>query len=390
MRIRNTNTQIKFKPFVNEGYDLTAHKMRETQFKINQKLLLALRKTNQTGDTRCFTTSSSCEFNKKTHLDTSQLSTIFVNKNSIKQLKVNISNNSSSSNMFQNLSYMWYISGGLLSSIFIIPYYDLLSSILIIPYADVNTLVLNLSIIPIFKNACFVYNDPINQRNEIRNDLKNKSGVYCWYNNVTGKYYIGSSLNLLNRINRYYQNHYLTTNFALTIIKALLKYGMKNFSLIILEITDKENVLIREQFYLDEFKPEYNILKFARNSQGFKHTKESIEKIKKSKIGGKHSDEVRKRMSITRRGESNNFFGKKHTEETILKLKEIALGRTTSNRKGFVVEVIDTLNNSTKNYSSIREAARDLNTHISTLWRREKQGLTTPFRKRYLIKINRD
>lgn len=44
MRIRNTNTQNKYKPFVNAGYDVTAHKMRETQSKINQKLLLALQK----------------------------------------------------------------------------------------------------------------------------------------------------------------------------------------------------------------------------------------------------------------------------------------------------------------------------------------------------------
>ena len=44
MRIRNTNTQTKFKPFVNYGYDSTAHSMRETQLKINQKLLLALNK----------------------------------------------------------------------------------------------------------------------------------------------------------------------------------------------------------------------------------------------------------------------------------------------------------------------------------------------------------
>lgn len=47
MRIRNSNTQTKFKPFVNYGYDSTAHKMRETQLKINQKLLLALNKKIQ-------------------------------------------------------------------------------------------------------------------------------------------------------------------------------------------------------------------------------------------------------------------------------------------------------------------------------------------------------
>ena len=60
---------------------------------------------------------------------------------------------------------------------------------------------------------------------------------------------------------------------------------MDNFSLFILEVTDKDNLLIREQFYLDEFKPVYNILTKVHNSLGFTHTEESIEKISK-KAGG--------------------------------------------------------------------------------------------------------
>lgn len=47
--------------------------------------------------------------------------------------------------------------------------------------------------LPLFltKNAAFIYTDPINQRKQIGIDLKNKSGIYCWYNNITGKFYIG-------------------------------------------------------------------------------------------------------------------------------------------------------------------------------------------------------
>ena len=35
---------------------------------------------------------------------------------------------------------------------------------------------------------------------------------------------------------------------------------MDSFYLLILEVTDKDNVLNREQYYLDEFKHVYNIL----------------------------------------------------------------------------------------------------------------------------------
>lgn len=45
--------------------------------------------------------------------------------------------------------------------------------------------------------------------------------------------------------------------------KALLKYGYSGFMLDILEFCDKDEVIVREQYYLDLFKPEYNVLKKA-------------------------------------------------------------------------------------------------------------------------------
>jgi group I intron endonuclease len=44
---------------------------------------------------------------------------------------------------------------------------------------------------------------------------------------------------------------------------ALLKYGYSNFTLEILEYCDSSEVVRREQYYLDLFKPEYNILSTA-------------------------------------------------------------------------------------------------------------------------------
>lgn len=55
---------------------------------------------------------------------------------------------------------------------------------------------------------------------------------------------------------------------------------MKNFALIILELTDSEKLIFREQWWLDSIKPEYNILKKAESSQGYKHSSKDIEIIK--------------------------------------------------------------------------------------------------------------
>ena len=70
-----------------------------------------------------------------------------------------------------------------------------------------------------------------------------KVGVYCWVNNVNGKYYIGSGDPLYVRLSDYYQPWYLLSRFNLYIVRALVKHGMTNFSLIILEYSSPEDLI---------------------------------------------------------------------------------------------------------------------------------------------------
>ena len=67
------------------------------------------------------------------------------------------------------------------------------------------------------------------------------------------------------------------------IYKALLKYGYSNFKLEILEYCEPSQILLREQHYLDLFKSEYNILKIAGSSLGYKHTTEALVKLSTAK-----------------------------------------------------------------------------------------------------------
>lgn len=224
----------------------------------------------------------------------------------------------------------------------------------------------------ILKNIEKIYKDPINQRDEIFKDLNSKSGIYCWLNKINNKYYIGSSINLNNRINDYFQDGYKKDNASSIIVRAIVQYGLENFYLIILELTEKDNLLIREQYYIDEFKPKYNILKLAANSLGFKHTKKTKNILSKLAKGRKLSLEVKQRMSENRKGNKDSFFGRKHTELTKSILREFARNRIKDPKTGFVVEVTDILTNTTKTYKSIREAAKSLNTNMITLISREK------------------
>jgi hypothetical protein len=65
----------------------------------------------------------------------------------------------------------------------------------------------------------------------------------------------------------------------MAIYRAILTYGYTAFRLEILEYCPPEILIEREQFYLDKFKPEYNILKVAGSSFGFKHTKDTLLKM---------------------------------------------------------------------------------------------------------------
>lgn len=54
---------------------------------------------------------------------------------------------------------------------------------------------------------------------------KNKSGVYMWKNNLNGKRYVGSTINLRRRFLEYYNSKVLLRNSDMVICSALLKYG---------------------------------------------------------------------------------------------------------------------------------------------------------------------
>jgi len=116
------------------------------------------------------------------------------------------------------------------------------------------------------------------ERDLIKSKTLNKSGVYIWYNKVTKKYYIGSSINLYKRISRYFQSGYLNyeTQKKLPIIRALRKYKITNFILGILEY-NPINLHKCEQYFIDLLKPAYNVMKIAGFRTGKKNKKTTTE-----------------------------------------------------------------------------------------------------------------
>ena len=97
------------------------------------------------------------------------------------------------------------------------------------------------------------------QKNDICKSNKNKTGIYKWTHVISGKSYVGSSINLSNRFRNYYSLAYLkreiTKNNSM-IYRALLKYGHSSFKLDIivwlLSYNEREFLLPFLFFYLIE------------------------------------------------------------------------------------------------------------------------------------------
>ena len=129
------------------------------------------------------------------------------------------------------------------------------------------------------------------------------------------------------------------------ISKALIKYGYSNFTLEILEYCDRKDVLVREQYYLDLCKPEYNILTKAGSSEGYTHNEDTLKKMQ--------------------------AFLKKHNA-----------------KKRLPVQITDINTNITKNFDSIVATAAALNTNEKNVRFAAKHSKL--LLKRYVVKIERE
>ena len=99
-----------------------------------------------------------------------------------------------------------------------------------------------------------IYDNPDQNKGEVTKENRNKSGIYSWIHIETNRRYVGSSVNLGKRFSEYSNyNHLLSKNMV--ICKALLKYGYSAFRLEILEFCSMEELLDREQYYIDNYRP---------------------------------------------------------------------------------------------------------------------------------------
>jgi len=155
---------------------------------------------------------------------------------------------------------------------------------------------------------------------------KQKGGVvYKITNKLDGKFYIGSTSNL---IKRYYThiNHIRTgKNSCVKLIRAVNKYGEENFTFEIVCECPIEEVLKIEQRYIDSLKPHYNVAKIAGSNLGIKRTEEV--KLKKSASQKENWKDESYRVKHLENLSKNWKSGSNHkmaklTEEQVIEIKK--------------------------------------------------------------------
>jgi group I intron endonuclease len=111
------------------------------------------------------------------------------------------------------------------------------------------------------------------------------------------KFYIGSSVNIKNRWNLHKCRLEKNVHHSPILQAYANKYGIDSLKFEIIELCNRENILIREQYYIDTLNPYLNVCRIAGNHLGRKCSEKSIERMRiaKSNI----SEETRKRISIS-------------------------------------------------------------------------------------------
>lgn len=104
------------------------------------------------------------------------------------------------------------------------------------------------------------------------------SGIYKIINTIDSKCYIGSSKNIKDRWRRHKKDLKNNCHHSIILQRSYNKYGDTNFSYEIIETCEIDRLLEREQYYIIELEPIYNIYKIAGSPLGIKQSKETCEK----------------------------------------------------------------------------------------------------------------
>lgn len=167
------------------------------------------------------------------------------------------------------------------------------------------------------------------------------SGIYRITNTVSGKFYIGSAVNIDARWRSHRHKLAKGTHHSSHLQNSYNKHGLSSFVFEVVEVVcDKTQLISTEQRWIDDLCPVFNMSPTAGSPLGVKHTPETCAKMSASRMGRKHSAEhIAKRVAkiigckhppktpeqLARMADAQR--GKKHTDEHKAKISRALKGR---------------------------------------------------------------
>jgi group I intron endonuclease len=156
--------------------------------------------------------------------------------------------------------------------------------------------------------------------------------------NPKNKIYIGQTINFHNRMKKY---KYLKCFSQPKIFNSIKKHGFENHIVNILETIEEEDkiTLIEklnklEIFYINKYNSTGNFgLNCGFGGKNSACSQETIEKIRNSKIGKKHSQETKLKLSLINSGKPSNRKGCQLSIEHKMALIKSLTGRKSKHRK---------------------------------------------------------
>jgi group I intron endonuclease len=166
-----------------------------------------------------------------------------------------------------------------------------------------------------------------------------KSGIYKIVSKINNKFYIGSAKDINKRWKRHIRDLKNKRHINQHLQRCYDKYGEDNFSFEIVEICNKEELLIKEQYYLDSLKAYEVGFNIGKNASGGDNLTNNpnreniIERMKKTlKENIENMSEEERKEKWGRYGKDNPNYGKKMSNELKEIIKKANKGRSPINK----------------------------------------------------------
>jgi hypothetical protein len=142
----------------------------------------------------------------------------------------------------------------------------------------------------------------------MKDNIYNVTGIYLIHNNISNKSYVGSAVNIYKRIFGKSSISHLRSlsegrHHNAHLQSAYNKHGVSAFTFSVLEVCSKEELIEREQFFLDT-------LLLAKDKKEFVNKAYNICPVAGSPLGRPTSTTTKIKMSQSQIGTKNSMYGR--------------------------------------------------------------------------------